>query len=474
MNKCSLYVDRFLKTLSIIFKKFQNILLMRIRKSIKFSRINFEIASFVILFSVILFWMNFSHANIANQKTEMDQGVVPAPLLKWPKDSFENVVLVDKTAQKVYVYNRENVFSPVMVYSCSTGENDGRKSVLNDRKTPEGIYFFTKSFEKKDLSPIYGTRAFPLNYPNSIDKREGRGGYGIWFHGLNKPLKPKDTNGCIAFENKDINELAQYIELNNTPVIISSNIKMVSPEERNKEAEEFVHLIDEWRRSWEEKKIDQYISFYHRNFFSSGKNREQWRQFKQQLTKKYRKINVGIKNLRVLKNNGLVLAEFIQEYQSDRIESSGVKRLYFKKNSRQWKIFGEYFIKGVEKKRIIDQPVATPLEDIKKLVFSWVDAWTNKDLQEYISFYDQNFRSRGMNLTAWKKHKARINNKYYNLQIRIDDIEIKQITNNRIDISFKLDYQADDYRDFGFKRMRLIKKEDHWKIVREEWISIKK
>ncbi|MFH1490864.1 MAG: L,D-transpeptidase, partial [Pseudomonadota bacterium] len=169
----------------------------------------------------LVFWITPSSVTPAQKpKTPL----VPGPLLKWPEKGSDYAVLVDKGAQKVWVYHRDDPYRPVKSYTVSTGENDGPKSRQNDRKTPEGIYFFTNAYVERELAPIYGPRAFPLDYPNPVDSIEGKKGYGIWFHGLNKPLKPKDTNGCIALENRDINELADYITLHDTPVVISSRI----------------------------------------------------------------------------------------------------------------------------------------------------------------------------------------------------------------------------------------------------------
>ena len=78
--------------------------------------------------------------------------LLPGSLLKWSSHGADYAVLVDKSAQKVFVYHREDVSRPVKVYKCSTGENSGPKSRRNDRKTPEGVYFYTKSYVKRELS----------------------------------------------------------------------------------------------------------------------------------------------------------------------------------------------------------------------------------------------------------------------------------------------------------------------------------
>ncbi len=178
---------------------------------------------------------------------------VPSALLKWSGRGTSYAVIVDKSDQKIFLYHGDDISRPLKIYRCSTGEKSGAKARINDRRTPEGVYFFTKSYVKKDLSPIYGVRAFPIDYPNPFDRKNGNGGYGIWFHGTNKPLKPRDTNGCIVLENSSIDDLASYIELNRTPAIIIPKIELIPGEEVKQRSKKLEDLIEKWRSSWEKK-----------------------------------------------------------------------------------------------------------------------------------------------------------------------------------------------------------------------------
>jgi len=283
-------------------------------------------------------WDDFSNALATKPPREK----VPGPLLKWPEKGSEFAVLVDKSLQKVFVYHKDNPYKPHRTYTCSTGENEGPKLRESDRKTPEGVYFFTRAFDKKELLPIYGSRAFALDYPNAIDRREGKNGHGIWFHGLNKPLKPRDTNGCVALENPDIDDLANFIRLEDTPVVVSERIEMIDAADLEKERDEVVRVIETWRTSWERNDVDKYLSLYSADFSASGKSRQQWKEHRARLAKQYSKIKVDVQNLRILQNDGLVLASFVQKYSNEYFDSAGRKTLYLKHSSR-WRIVGEYF-----------------------------------------------------------------------------------------------------------------------------------
>jgi len=426
------------------------------------------------LISLILFqWGDFLFASPAKQQKNKP-GLVPAPLLKFQEKGSPYAILVDKAIQKIFLYHRDRPFTPIRVYKCSTGENGGPKTKKNDRKTPEGIYFFTNSFVKKELSPIYGIRALPIDYPNPLDRKEGRGGYGIWFHGSNKPLKPNDTNGCIVLDNPSIDELASYIKLNDTPTIISSNIEMVDSKKREKETKKLGQIIENWRKAWEAEKIDEYMSFYNPRFTSQGMNWKQWRKYKARLAKQYKQIRVEVHNLRLLRANGVVLAKFTQRYRAPGFESWGEKRLYLQQNSNQWKISGEFFKESAKKRIAPEKPRLSSLKEIRQFITFWREAWEKKDLNTYISCYDPTFRSRGMNLKAWKNHRERLNGRYGSLKIEFHGLKIVQDSPQRARVSFKQSYRANGYQDYGLKKIFLIKKGKNWLIKTEKWRPLRR
>jgi len=439
--------------------------------------------------SIIVLLALLNSAGAADHAPER-ASLVPAPFLKWPEKGSDHAVLVDKSQQKVFIYRKDSPSAPVKTYSCSTGENDGKKSRQNDRKTPEGIYFFVNVFDQKDLAPIYGTRAFPLDYPNPVDRREGRDGYGIWFHGLNKPLKPRDTNGCVALENNDIDDLSSYIKLNDTPVVISSKAELIEPERLKREREELEKLIEGWRKAWEGKQVDKYMSFYSPQFTSGKKDWKAWKEYKARLARQYKEIRVNLENLGLFRNDGTAMAVFNQQYTTSAFDSKGIKRLFLQQNSSQWKIIGEYFdtpeerpVIAVAKRAVQEDKAAAQRKtassvsasaEIRSLIESWRKAWEKKDLRTYISCYDGSFSSRGMDLKEWRMHRERLNQQHQTLAIELKDMKIRESSGDTATVTFIQDYRADDYRDLGLKNVLLIKRGANWKIKKEEWRDLRK
>jgi murein L,D-transpeptidase YafK len=440
-----------------------------------------------VLALLMILWAALPPAGSAKQAGD-NTGLVPSPFLKWPEKGSDHAILVDKSQQKVFIYRKDALSEPVKTYSCSTGENEGKKSKQNDRKTPEGIYFFINVFEQKDLAPIYGVRAFPLDYPNPVDRREGRDGYGIWFHGTNKPLKPKDTNGCIVLENQNIEDLSSYIKLHDTPVVITSKAELIEPERLQKERKELEQVIEGWRKAWEGKQVEGYMSYYSPQFTSGKKDWKSWKEYKTRLARQYKEIQVQIDNLALFRNDGTALASFTQHYNTSAFESKGIKRLFLQQNSSQWKIVGEYFdtpeerpVIAVMKKTVQEdkatapsKPAATASAEVKTFIESWRKAWEKKDLKAYISCYDSGFSSRGMNLKEWRTHREGLNQQHQSLAIELKDMKIRENSRNTATVTFIQDYRADEYRDLGIKNILLTKRGAHWKIKKEEWRALRK
>ena len=130
------------------------------------------------------------------------------------------VIIVDKARQQIRLYNGQDQWRTIGKWPCSTGKQTGPKAREGDQKTPVGVYFAVREVDRRFLSDTYGNRALPLDYPNDLDRRSARSGSAIWLHGTNRPLQPRDSNGCVVLENHVIDQLARYIQLNRTPVII--------------------------------------------------------------------------------------------------------------------------------------------------------------------------------------------------------------------------------------------------------------
>ena len=426
-----------------------------------------------LLSSIILsqaFLVNLGYATQVHTPLGVNNAkTIPSFLLKFPEQRADHTIIVDKSAQKVFLYHKDNIFKPVRIFKCSTGKNLGSKNRRNDKKTPEGIYFITRTYLEKELAPIYGSRAFAIDYPNPLDKMRGKSGYGIWFHGTNQPLKPRDTKGCIALENGDIDELAGFIKLHETPVIIVPKIELVYPDSLKQERDEVETIIEGWKKTWENKDISNYVNFYSPRFSAQGMGWHGWKAHKSRLARKYSEIEVNIDNLQLIKVNGIILAIFDQEYHNNKFDSRGEKRLYLAQNSNKWKIIGEFFKGGRIAKKAPSRLSVANLSEIKNFINIWKSSWEQKNINTYIGFYDKKFRSQGMDLKAWKRYKKKLNKKYQSIEVQISKLKIIRFSANRVRVRFRQSFQAGTYRDLGVKNLFLVKGKEGWKIKKETW-----
>jgi len=195
------------------------------------------------------------------------------------------------------------------------------------------------------LSAIYGTLAYPTDYPNFWDRNLGRGGYGIWMHGIDKPLVDYDSNGCIELENADIARLEDILKLFDTPMITYETLALAPVEELKREGRAVRGFLEEWRLAWSGKDHAAYRAKYAPEFVNSdNRGFAAWMTHKENVARNYRVIKVELKDVRVYRHRDVVAVVFEQDYQGDqRFHSVGIKRLYLRPEGGGYKIVGEEF-----------------------------------------------------------------------------------------------------------------------------------
>lgn len=264
---------------------------------------------------VILIALNFVIAALYSEK-------IPECMLNYKFGQENYILIVDKSKQKLFVYSNYSS-TPVDEFLITTGKVKGRKKYEGDMKTPEGLYFFTRVLEGDELPKVddYGEKAFVMNYPNPFDRFENRSGSGIWLHGafnLNKLDLPNNTRGCVALKNSDLVRISKYIFLNKTPICIYNKIKYEDVENIKKKRKIFLEYIKKWKWSWEEKAIDEYVSFYTNSFRYKGMNIREFKNYKSRLNKIYKYIRVFLYNIDVYSYKDYYIAQFNQLYISDK------------------------------------------------------------------------------------------------------------------------------------------------------------
>lgn len=273
--------------------------------------------------------------------------IVPRYLLQMRPDQ-KHAAVIDTQKARLYLYQNDNG-TPRFVadYYISHGKLGVEKLTEGDKKTPIGVYYVTSSLPRQKLPDFYGIGAFPINYPNEWDKKQGRKGHGIWLHGspsdtFSRP--PRASDGCVVLANTDLDDLAKNLQIGVTPIIISNGIEWLSLPEWRAERQALLDMLDEWRRDWESLDIKRYARHYARNFTGGNKTREEWLAHKQKVNTSKQWIRVKTENISIFVSPGkdeYVVITFDQDYQSSNLSHRMQKRQYWIKEDGRWKIVHE-------------------------------------------------------------------------------------------------------------------------------------
>lgn len=263
--------------------------------------------------------------------------------------------VVDTAKSTLYVFENNNGTPRYIAdYYITIGKNGIDKIREGDKKTPLGVYHVTNSLPRDrlvtmygKLSELYGNGAFPINYPNEWDRRQGRNGYGIWLHGVpfdtySRP--PRSSDGCVALTNQDLEAIAKNVQIGLTPVIIADGVEWVEPGAVKGLRRELLQQLDSWRRDWESLDTEKYLTHYAASFSSSKMDLEQWSQHKRKVSAHKSWIKVKVDGVSIFQYPGmdnLAVVTFEQDYASSNLSQQTRKRQYWMKEGGRWKIIYE-------------------------------------------------------------------------------------------------------------------------------------
>jgi len=256
---------------------------------------------------------------------------------------------VDKKARTLSVWGRKGEqIRKFAEFSSDMGKKSGDKTSRGDHRTPEGIYFLQTMLDGKQIPyELYGKRAFTTDYPNFFDRRMGKTGNGIWLHAIpEKETLERGSRGCVVVRNDTILELTQYVKLGQTPIIISDELTYTNNSQLNANAESIRNEIEQWRKAWQSKDLEKYLSFYGDDFKALGMNKAQWREFKSSLNTKYGEIDIKLSEPAIYSFRDFRVVRLLQAYRSTSggeilKEDFGEKTLYMRKVGDTYKIVGE-------------------------------------------------------------------------------------------------------------------------------------
>ena len=262
-----------------------------------------------------------------------------------------HLIVVDTVKSRLYVYkNADNKLQYIADYYVTIGKNGAGKQIQGDKRTPLGVYFAGKKLTQP-LADMYGSGAYPLNYPNELDQHQSKSGSGIWLHGTptntySRP--PRASDGCVVLSNPDLTALGPILQNGKIPVIISDSIEWLNsskPDFQSQEQKTLTKTIEDWRKDWVSQDADKYLSHYSDQFFYSDGNYQKWADYKRAIQAAKPKVSINIDHVSMfsypnMKEN-IVVVNFEQDFKSDSLKNKMLKRQYWINENNKWKIIYE-------------------------------------------------------------------------------------------------------------------------------------
>ncbi|MEO1581455.1 MAG: L,D-transpeptidase family protein [Pseudomonadota bacterium] len=275
-------------------------------------------------------------------------GQVPDAVLLLP-GSVERVVAVDLTRHVAFEVVRDTIkgWRIADTFYVSSGRAGSGKRRRGDRKTPVGLYFPLQSLDTSKLPARYGVRAVTLDYPNALDRMLKRTGDGIWLHGINPDANirpPLDTDGCVAFGNVHIEQLADRLRLSGTPIVMSASLRWRAGTSDPDEVVSLRAAVDRWANAWARGDVEGFVALYARDYKRFGQSPEGWRNAIRQRFSSSPVSSVAVTNLALFRadtERGIYLARFDLEVKTPAETVSLTRRIYWRNGPAGWEIVAE-------------------------------------------------------------------------------------------------------------------------------------
>lgn len=403
---------------------------------------------------------------------------LPDVLVKMPES--EHAIIVEKKTQTLFVYGKDQgEIRLVSTYPCSTGEVGGPKEKAGDKKTPEGVYFLKDEYEDRYLTPIYGKKAFPSDYPNFLDLRQGKQGSAIWIHGTDKVLKPMDSNGCVAMENDNIMSLADKIRLDATPLIIVEQMGTASLGSLAQKRATIDRFLENWVSAMRSGSYHLYLSHYAEDYLPEISWWENWLKMRRAAADKKLELTIRMDNTGIYAHGDTVVALMDMSVSSPEQKTYlGKRQLFIRMSSTGPAIVGDLFQKTAKPFQTGEVPLVAAArtltrdqsdsEAVVETVEQWLAAWSAKDMAEYAAFYASDFVSEGLGKAAWVRRKKSLAKRYDYIHVTGKDYQVVQKKDGYV-VSFLQQYKSSGFSTQGRKQLKLVNKGGAWKIYRENW-----
>jgi len=230
-----------------------------------------------------------------------------------------------------------------------------------------------------------------------------------------------------------------------------------------KEIQEYGRTFaSQWADSWESGHLDQYLTNYSKNNFTSyNLSYTDFAERKKRIERLYSWIDVEIREIQATRKNDNLKIIFRQKYRCPKFFSTGTKSLLLSPNKAlEWKIIEEDFSR--EKRQNIR-------DSLEQFIHNWKNSWANQKIDKYINYYDKNFETSDFTRQGWYQDKKEKFEQAKTISIDIGTLKIESDQKFIWKVSFNQEYKSDVYQDYGTKQLTIQGQPGNFKIINEEW-----
>ncbi|MBC8204484.1 MAG: hypothetical protein H8E87_03105 [FCB group bacterium] len=202
---------------------------------------------------------NFSH-NKFSTPAQIKSGSFPPAVISIDKESILFFIIANFSESTLSLYNSQLYI--VKNYNAVINLPRGG----DESASIEGIGFPVSITAGRDLPPQYGPLAFALHFSVMDSAARSLKADTLWLHSYpDTPPEKYENNSLIIIAPEDIIELANFITLFHTPVIICNKSKSISPEVRAGIAISINKFLADWRKAWNDGDINDsvYLVCFH-------------------------------------------------------------------------------------------------------------------------------------------------------------------------------------------------------------------
>ena len=115
------------------------------------------------------------------------------------------------------------------------------------------------------------------------------------------------------------------------------------------------------------------------------------------------------------------------------------------------------------------QPASNPTAEILKTVNGWAQAWSRKDAEAYLAYYDRDFKVPGGEpREAWEKSRRDRIAAPKSIAVGVDSPKVTLLGSDQASVTFRQSYRSDKLKSSSRKTLVLSKAGGRWQIREEK------